>query len=186
MNAFIDFFRSFSEMTPIELLAQAFGMVGLVIMVLSYQCKSNRSLFIMQLVASALYVANFSLIGAWAGSFFNFCGIFRCILFLKNSDKKWKLVAVEIACLVSFILAVIINHSPLQILLTVCALIALAVSTVFMWLGDAKKIRYGQIFCASPLWIVHNIFNLSIGGILCECFNIVSSIIFLIRSRKKA
>ena len=114
MEILINFFKSIAEMSPVELIAQGCGMVGLVIMVLSYQCKSNRTLFIMQLVASSFYIVNFSLISAWAGTFFNACGVFRCILFIKNSNKKWKLVAVEAACLISFVLAVLINPTFFQ------------------------------------------------------------------------
>lgn len=60
----------------------------------------------------------------------------------------------------------------------------LVVMSVFMWLANGKRIRYFQITLMSPAWVVHNIFNFSLGGILCEAFNMISTIISFVRYRK--
>lgn len=185
MNFFVDFFRSFGTMTPVELIAQGCGAVGLVIMVLSFQFKKNRTLFVMQSIAAFCFVLNFLLIGAWAGTFFNLCVLIRGVLFMKNSGKKWKLVVTEAIFIGSYAFSLILDHRPVQIILVSLVLVGLLSSTFFMWKGAAKKIRYCQIVCTSPVWIAHNFYNPSLPGIVCECFNMVSSAIFLARSRKK-
>ena len=182
------FFETFAEVfsTPQGLVGQCFGFVGLIIMVLSFQFKKNRTLFIMQSAAAFCYVLNFLLIGAWAGTLFNLCGLIRGILFMKNSQKKWKLIVVEAIMIGSYVFSLVLDHRPAQIVLVSLVLIGLLSSTFFMWQGATKKIRYCQIFCTSPVWIAHNFYNPSLPGIVCECFNMVSSIIFLIRSKKNA
>jgi hypothetical protein len=61
------------------------------------------------------------------------------------------------------------------------ALTAQLVGTLAMWSRNGKTIRVLQLFCVSPLWLIHNIFVFSIGGILCEVFNLGSIIVSLIR-----
>ena len=62
--------------------------------------------------------------------------------------------------------------------------VTLVIMSVFMWRANGKHIRYFQVTLMSPAWIVHNIFNFSLGGILCESFNMISTIISFIRYGK--
>lgn len=185
MSFLTDFFNQFTSMTPIELTAQGFGTIGLVIMVLSFQFKKNRTLFIMQSTAAFCYVLNFLLIGAWAGALFNLCVLFRGVLFMKNSEKTWKLIAVEGVIVGSYVFSLFLDHRPIQILLVSLVLVGLITSTYFMWRGETKRIRYCQIFCTSPFWIAHNVFNFSPPGIICESFNMVSSAVYLARIHRE-
>ncbi len=176
-------FENFAALlsTPRGLIGQCIGCVGLVLMVLSFQFKKNRTLFIMQSAAAFCYVLNFLLVGAWAGTLFNLCVLIRGVLFAKNSEKTWKLITVEGIFVGSYIFSLVLDHRPVQIVLVSLVLIGLLSSTFFMWRSETKKIRYCQIFCTSPVWIVHNFYNPSLPGIVCECFNMVSSAIFLTR-----
>lgn len=170
-------------MKPLEIIAQALGLVGLVIIVLSFQFKKNSHFFLLQGTGSFMFFLNFLLIGAWGGALFNLCNLLRGLLFLKDATKTWKLAVVEISYVICFAVSVILDRSLTQILLVALPCIALIIMSVFMWKGNSKHIRWCQITCSSPAWIVHNIFNLSIGGLLCECFNIVSSAVYLMRQR---
>ena len=182
----MDIINSFTSVltTPQGIIGQCFGCIGLVIMVLSFQFKKNRTLFIMQSIAAFCYVLNFLLIGAWAGTLFNLSVLIRGVLFMKNSSKKWKLIVTEAIFIGSYIFSLVLDHRPMQILLVSLVLVGLLSSTFFMWQGAKKKIRYCQIFCTSPVWIAHNFFNPSLPGIVCETFNMISSIIYLVREKK--
>lgn len=166
-----------------DIIAQGFGIIGLVIIVLSFQFKKNSQFFLMQGLGSLMFSINFLLIGAWGGAFFNLCNLLRGTLFLKDAKKKWKLVVIEIAYVACFVFSVFLNPDPKQIILSAIPCVALLANSVFMWIGNPKHIRYCQIGFASPAWIVHNVFNVSIGGLLCECFNMISSAIYLVRTR---
>ncbi len=168
----------------VDIIAQGFGIVGLIIIVASFQCKSNKNFFLMQGSGSLFFVLNFLLIGAYGGALFNLSNLIRGLLFSKNAKKAWKLVVVEIFYTACFIFSIILDHSLKQIILVLIPFSALFTMSVLMWHGNDRTIRKFQIAYMSPAWIVHNIFNLSIGGLICEVFNMVSSAIYLIRLKK--
>ena len=169
-------------MNPI--IPQILGMLGLGIIVLSFQCKQNKNFFLMQGLGSFFFFLNFILIGAYGGAFFNLANLIRGLLYSKNTDKVWKLITVEIIYISCFAFSVYLDSSLQQIILTLLPFSALIVMSVFMWKGNPKHIRYFQIGFMSPTWIVYNCFNLSVGGIICESFNMVSSAIYLVREKK--
>ena len=169
-----------------DIIAQTCGIIGMAISILSFQCKSNKIFFLMLSGCSTMFILNFLLIGAFGSAFFNVVGLARGVLFMKNDKKKWKLILIEMLFIAAFIISAILDHSVKQLILTSLTGTALLVITVFMWQGNARKIRTVQICCASPAWLVNNFINFSLGGILCEIFNIVSSFIFLLRTRKIA
>ena len=59
-------------------------------------------------------------------------------------------------------------------------LIAMVVSGIGFYLSEAKTIRRLGLVC-SPLWLVYNIYNVAIGGIICEILAIFSIIIGIVR-----
>ncbi len=167
----------------LDIVAQGFGIIGLIIIVASFQCKNNRNFFLMQGGGSLLFFLNFILIGAYGGAFFNLSNLIRGLLFSKNTKRVWKLVTVEILYTLCLALSIFLDHSAEQIILVLIPYSALIVMSIFMWHGNSKHIRIFQIAYMSPSWIVHNIFNLSIGGLICESFNMISSIVYLIRTK---
>lgn len=181
MNLFDIIAQSLEGKSLQWIIGQALSIVGLIIIVLSFQFKKNKHFFLMQGVGSSMFVFSFIFLGSIGGALFNLCNLARGLLFLKDAQKPWKLAVVEASYAICFVVSVILDHSPWQILLVALPCVALLIMSVFMWKGNARHIRWCQITCSSPAWIVHNIFNLSVGGLICECFNIVSSIIYLIR-----
>jgi hypothetical protein len=182
INSFFDSLLGTPGLT--DIIAQGLGIVGMVIMILSFQCKSNKVFFLMQAAGSIMFVLNFLLIDAYGGSFFNAAGLIRGLLLSKNGKKIWKFVTIEALFALSYVGGALLDHSTQQLILTAIPCIALVIITVFMWKGNPKHIRYAQISCSSPAWIVHNIFNFSLGGLICECFNMISSAIFLVREHR--
>ena len=164
---------------------QALSVVGLIIIVLSFQCKKNSMFFLMQGLGSFVFFLHFILMSAYGGALFNLTNLLRGLLFMKDDKKKWKLAVVEVAYTACFVFSVFMDHSLKNIVLVALPCSALLICSVLMWRGNAKHIRYFQIAYMSPTWIVHNIFNFCLGGLICECFNIVSSGIFCLRIRRK-
>ena len=168
----------------INILAQGFGILGFIIIVLSFQIKRNSRFFLAQGAGSLMFLLNYLLIGAFGGVLFNLCNLLRGLMFMRNPQKKWKLAVNVLSYAVSISLVAVFDLSrnlPLDILL--CT--ALAVMSVFMWLGNSRVIRIVQIAMSSPVWLIYNSINLSIGGLLCESFTMVSSFIYLLRLRKE-
>lgn len=168
-----------------EIIAQIFGIVGLVIIVSSFQCKKNKNFFLLQGIGSFAFFLNFILINAYAGAMFNLTNLVRGLLFSKEDKKPWKLATIVALYTICFAFSVFLAWGDwFMIFIASLPYVTLVIMSVLMWLANGKHIRYFQVTLMSPAWIVHNIFNFSIGGILCETFNMVSTIISLIRYRK--
>lgn len=172
-------------MKTIEIIAQGFGILGLIFSALSFQEKDNKKLFIMQGIAGLMFFANFILIGAISAALFNLTNLVRGTLFSRNNHKPWQLILISGLYTVCFGIALVtIIGDAFQIFLSALTYSTLMLMTVLMWKGNGKHIRYGQFFASSPSWIIHNIFNFSLGGILCEIFMMSSVIISFIRFGK--
>ena len=175
--------ENFMNMT--EIVAQGFGILGLIVIVASFQFKDNKRFFILQGMGSMSFFLNFIMIGALAGALFNLTNFVRGMLFSKDRNKKWKLILTEVLYTGCFVFSLIsVKDNFFQIFLSFLPFAALFAMSICMWKGNGKHIRYSQIFYMSPAWIVHNIFNFSLGGLVCEIINMISSSIALVRMNK--
>lgn len=169
-------------MTTKVLIAQIFSIIGFVIIISSFQCKKNKNFFLMQGLGGFMFFLNFFLIGAYAGAFFNLTNLVRGLLFLKNDKKPWKLIITILLYTFCFAFStILIWGDGFGILISALPYVALVIMSVLMWLGDGTCIRIYQFSIMSPAWIVHNIFNFSLGGILCESVTMVSVIVYFLR-----
>ena len=169
-------------MKYIEIAAQIFGIFGLILSALSYQQKNNKVFFIEQGLAGFMFFMNFLLIGALPAALFNLTNLIRGAVFSKKEQKLWVMVSILGLYTLCFLFSLYsIIEKPFQIFLSALTYVSLLVMTVLMWKGNGKHIRYGQFFFSSPAWIIHNIFNFSLGGILCEVFMMSSVVISFIR-----
>lgn len=169
----------------IKIIAQVFGIFGLIFSAISYQEKNNKRFFIMQGLAGLMFFTNFALIKAVSAALFNMTNLIRGAIFSKKEQKLWKLITVMGLYTACFVVALcMIIGNPFQIFLSALTYATLELMTVLMWKGNGKHIRYAQFFVSSPSWIIHNIFNFSLGGILCEVFMMVSVVVSFIRFGK--
>lgn len=169
-------------MTTKEIIGQIFGIFGLLMFVLSFQCKNSKKLVLVQGIGGMLFFINFMLIGAYGGALFNLTLLVRGLLYMRKDKKLWKPVLVEVMLTVAYIYSLtLVKGDILQIVLTTLPYVSLLVMSVLMWKENGKLIRYFQVAMLSPSWLIHNIFNFTLGGILAEVFNILSAIISLIR-----
>lgn len=173
-------------MTTKDIIGQIFGIFGLILFVFSFQCKDSKKLVFVQGIGGLMFFINFLLIGAYGGALFNLTILVRGLLYSKKDGKIWKPVLVEILFTIAYIYSLaMVNGEVLQILLTTLPYISLLVMSVLMWNEKAKLIRYFQVGMLSPAWLIHNIFNFTLGGILAEIFNMISVIISLLRFKEE-
>ena len=172
-------------MSTVDIIAQVFGILGLIVIVSSFQFKDNKTFFMMQGAGSLFFFVNFFMIGAFGGAFFNLTNLVRGLLFMKDREKPWKTILIEILYTGCFLFSIFLTKGDyFQIFLSALPYIALVFMTICMKNGNGKNIRISQITYMSPAWIVHNIFNFSLGGLICEIINMISSVIALARYKK--
>ena len=167
------------------IIAQTLGIFGMLAAIISYQCKKNKNYFIFQGLSGAFFSAQFILIGAWAGLIFNAYNIVRAVAYQSKKAKS-------VAC-VTLLECLVVTAALLSIFvfkeawwLVSFTLIAQATGTFAMWTRDGKKIRISQMAVVSPFWLLYDLLIPvpSIGGILCEVFNMASVVISFIRFKK--
>ena len=60
-----------------EIIGQIFGIFGLLMFVLSFQCKSSKKLVFVQGIGGMMFFINFLLIGAYGAALFNLTVLIR-------------------------------------------------------------------------------------------------------------
>ena len=143
-----------------NVIIQGIGFVGVLLFVLSYQIKSNRALFIMQGLGSAVFCLQFFLMGQLTGSYSLIVVIMRNAMLAKYDQWAWVRWKGWVA---------------------VYFVICLAI-----WTNNAQKIRLGTLVCGSPCWLIYDIIVGSWGGILNESILIGSILVSIYRYGWKA
>ena len=165
---------------PIQLI----GYVGTVCALLSYQCKKNKGYFLFQTGCAIAFTVQFALLCSWAGMLLNVFSIMRGVIFaLADKCKKTVYYWITQACFTASCLASFLFFGE-QWWIALLLFAAQCGGTLAMWTRDGKKIRIAQLFFISPIWIANNVYYGSIGGVMCEIFNMISVLVSFLRFRK--
>lgn len=180
-------------MNPMELIAQGIGLVAMVFNILSYQCKHQRAVIVMQLFGATLFSINFFLLGAYVGGLINAIGAVRAILF----SFKDKFKADHILWLVGFILSyigiyvlnfTIFGKEPtlLNLIIEILPIIGMTALSIGFRMKEASAIRKCGLV-SSPSWLIYNVTVFNLGAIICEVLTLISIAVGMFRNdRKKA
>ena len=116
------------------------------------------------------------MLGAYTGVLISIVSVTRSVLIsvLKGKIKYPIVIALMVATAVSgyFI------YTGTE---TVLMIVAYLLFTASMLTESSRLIRITQFAIASPLQLAHNIIVFSLGGILCESFNMISIIVSVLR-----
>lgn len=167
-----------------DIFIQAIGFVGVLFFILSYQIKSNKMLFLMQLLGTAMFCCQFILLGAYSGAA-NLIGIIvRNALLMKCREWKWVKSKWVVAVFLAFFTAAFILtwQGPVSLL----PYAAMVVTTIAYWTDNAQKIRLGNLVCGSPCWLVYDALIGSWAGVLNETITLVSIFVSIWRYGWKA
>ena len=161
-----------------EILIQAMGFAGVAFFIASYQMRSNRKLFLFQLTGCLVFIAQFSLLGAYTGALSLIVNVIRNLLLLKIDEWKWVKSKVTMAVIIALLVLVtaLTWTGPLSIL----PFISVGVTTIGYWTNNAQKIRLSQMV-GSPFTLVYDAMIHSWGGALNESIALLSIIISIFR-----
>lgn len=161
-------------------IAQAFGIIGMVLSIASFQLRENKKFFVAQAASGASFAINFLLLGSTTAAVLNFINIFRGWVFGFAPKSLRTPLAVVVGG--AYILSTVLTYDGWLSLLVLAAQL---VGTAVMWTDSGTVIRVAQLAFVSPAWLTHNIICGSLGAILCEIFAITSTVISLVRFREK-
>ncbi len=156
---------------------QAIGILGTALFFLSYQFKSNKTLFRIQFVSYLCYTVHLLMLGAITGGI---SYVLNTVRSLCLGSKNMFLRSRSMCCIICIlqVVTLIFTWDGWWSALPVVANIA---ATMGGYTYNARKIRIAGMFINSPLWIIYNIIVGSWAGILDEIVTEASMIISIIR-----
>ena len=153
-----------------NLFIQGIGFIGTLLFFVSFQCRTNRSLFRVQFLSYLFYTVHLLLLGAVTGAVSYIINTFRSVCL----GSKWKFAQRKEMCWIICLMqaaALIFTWSGWLSLLPVAANIA---ATIGGYTHNAQKIRIAGMAINSPLWIIYDIIVGSWAGILDEVVSEIS------------
>lgn len=175
----------------VEIIGQAIGIAGMFFNVISFQGKSARAVMLMQFCAATLFSISYFMIDAPGAAMLNAIAVARAAVYANKekcrADKTAWLVIFIALYVASYIITFTVfdkPHTVFNFVIELLPVIALTVTTIGFKLQSAKIIRrFGIVNSVS--WLIYNIINFAIGGILCEVFCLVSIVIGIFRLDRK-
>jgi hypothetical protein len=162
-----------------EIVVQGIGIIGVICFIVSFQIKSNKALYLAQMAGCGMFCIQFFLLGAYTGCLNLVITILRNILLSKADTWKYALwkgwpVLIIIACTV---VTVVTWVGPLTLL----PYIAMVGGTIGYYTNNAQKIRFANLVCCSPAWLIYDFVVGSIGGVLNESIVLISIFVSIYR-----
>lgn len=165
-----------------EFIAQGIGFAALALSLASYQCKSSRRLFRVQLLGNFLYLTHFLLLGAYSASVSLLISCIRNLILVgKGPLSAWKgwlwiIVAANVGA------TVLVWENWFSIL----PCIGVVTFTLGCWTRNGKKLRIANLFFSTPAWLIYDLYTRSYSAIINECLTIASTVISVCRFGWKA
>lgn len=163
----------------VKMAGQVISIIAMILNISSFQCKRNRNLFIVMGLGCLLFSISFVMIKAYPSAVYNVINLIATCLIMKKSFQTRKYF---ILISILYVIGAIFTYDSLW---SVVPMLAQILATYGMWFGDGAFIRKLRLYIVSPVWLINNmVFAFNIGGIICEIFIMVSTIVSFIRYRK--
>ena len=161
-----------------ETLIQIIGFIAMAFFIISYQIRSNRALFLCQLLGCCLFCLQFCIMGAYTGALGLLVNIARNVLLLKADDWPWVRRGTTLLGIILLLLVMTVYTWAGWI--SLLPFISVAVTCVGYWTDNAQKIRLSQLI-GSPCTLLYDLMIGSWGGVLSETITLLSIIISIFR-----
>ena len=157
---------------------QGIGFVAVLFFIFSYQLRSNRMLFLCQLLGCSIFCLQFCLMGAYTGAVSLLVNILRNLLLLKIDQWDWVKSKVTMSGIL--LLLAVMTILTWDGWISLLPLVSVGVTTVGYWTNNAQKLRLSQFF-GSPCTLLYDILIHSWGGVISESITLASIIISVFR-----
>ncbi len=178
-------------MEAYDIIAQSIGIVAMAMNILSYQQKNQKNIIIMQLCGTSLFAVNMFMIGAVAGGFLNLIGALRAIVYSNRktfrADKLFWVFGFGALYITAYALSFLVfdkEPTVINFIIEFLPLIGMFSTGIAFYLDKAKVMRQMGLV-SSPSWLIYNVFNFALGGIICEILAMFSIVIGMIRHDRK-
>ena len=162
---------------PINIAAQAVGLVGIMCSLISFQQKERKWVLVFQMTASAMFCLQLFMVGAITGGCIDSISFVRTAVFSQN-DKKWASSPVWLWVFIAAMIAT--GILTWQDGWSILPIIGSVLSTIALWMKKPRNIRMISLF-VGPCWLVYNLIHGAYTGAVNEALAMTSIIIGMIR-----
>ena len=170
------------ENNIVYIIGQGLGVVAIALGFLSYQLKTREALVFAQFATAVCFVLHYLMIGAYSGMALNIIAVIRNFIYFRLGKKGP--VAKGWAIAFSVIMG-IMGVLSWQNWYSIFVVLGLIINSYCMSFSNPQNIRK-SILVTSPLVLIYDVLVFSFGGAVYETIAIVSAVIGIIRTRKKA
>lgn len=142
------------NVTMAFIITQGFGIISTVFFLLSYQVRSNKSLYLMQAAGCGTFAIQYMLLGGYSGCLSQVFVIVRKLML--NKYNQWPWVRAKGWIPVFILMAMIITHLTWNGPISLIPLGIMIAGTIGMWTNNAGLIRLVGLTFISPPWIVYD------------------------------
>ena len=175
-----------------SIITQIIGLLAMSVSVLSFQKKTQKEIVILQSISTVLWCSHFLMLGAYTGSMLNLIAATRNLLLTQREKRPWTrspLVVLLVAfasCLVYALSFLVFGVKPtcFNLFIEILPVIGMVATSLSVREKEAKNVRLFALI-SSPLWLIYNVMNHSIGGSITETFSIASIVIAYLRLDRK-
>ena len=165
----------------IYIVAQIIGLIAFVVSLIAYHKKDKKTILNNMVTSNILNLIHYLLLGAFSGCITKLLAIFRdYFIILKEKNKKLSNSVYLIVFIILYIIATIFTYNGI---LSILPLVAAIIYIIFIWDGNEVIIKKTAFFCYF-LWLIYNIFVLSIAGIVSNVISILSTLIAILNAKK--
>ncbi len=163
--------------TLFYIIGQVLGIVACILSFITFQMKTQKAILVVQIFVALTFSLHYLFLGELTGAGVNFIASIKCICYYFRNKRGSKSPVVPIIFTALIVATSVLTWTGWYSLLLMLGLVVLSIALAF---GNANQIRYST-FIKSPLCLAYNIIVGSIGGAVCECVILSSSVIGLIR-----
>jgi len=161
-------------------IAQMVGVVGIVVFLLSFQCKDSQHMIFLTFCANICVLTQFLLLHAYTGCLTTvlalFSGLLQCFYGRPwASWSGWKWIFTDLNILASFI--------TWDTALSLLPCVAGVATTLAYWSRDGKLIRTCRLLVIAPSLILYDVCVQAFFAAAGQFLSIISILIFILRHR---
>lgn len=174
-------------MTTSWILSQVFIIINYIFLVMTYQSKSRKNILIFNFCALIFTGISYTFLSAYSGLAMVIVAIIRNIIFIidekRNGKSKKNGVKDYIILAILYIISIVSAIFTYNGILSMMSVIATMLYTYSVWQKNTAIYKVLGL-PTGVIWIIYNIYILSLFGIIFETLLAVSSVIGYIRENK--
>ena len=164
------------------ILAQIIGFIAFFVSLIAYHRKDKKTILINMIISNIINLFHYLLLCYYSGCITTLLAIFRdCFIIFKKNCNNFLNYFYLIFFIILYIIASIFTFNGI---LSILPLLAALIYTIFIWNGNELRLKKIAFICYF-IWLIYNIFVMSISGIVSNVISIVSTLIAIENEKRR-